>query len=352
MLKNLLNKFKVLLKRLLGNSVYACTYSKDFIKKSFKHKNKSPKNNKLTSYFSNIFKKRKFGFLAIFGVIFIYYGLGLIISSKINTNLEYKLTAPNNTRYTTNALTYTLKTQVDDVQWTPALPIIFPAYFLDNLPSFQIGTKDAVKYLVKKMSAFYVDSELKKAGELLNYAPNIWLFSKTNDDTLAPGSAKQYRKALALLNTFSTKQSALYPLDIKELKYFLNSLDSLLDINIQNLDKHIREHSSDLINNNADNIFYSTKGNAFVIYYTIKGLTKDYQDQIVEAELYDDITTILKNLETALNFNPISIKNSSPEDVYSANHLIYLAYFLSQAQNKLKDVSYNFELKTREIIKW
>ena len=351
MLKNLLNKLKISLKRLLGKSVYVCTYSKDFIKKSFKNKNKSPKNNKLSSLFTNIFKKRKFGFIAVFSIIFIYYGLGIIISSKTNTNLEYKLSAPNNTRYTTNALIYTLKTQVDDTQWTPALPIIFPAYFLDNLPNFQIGTKDAIKHLVKKMSAYYIDSELKKAGELLNYAPNIWLFSKTNDDTIAPGSAKQYRKALALLNSFSIKQSTLYQLDIKELKYFLNSLDSLLDNNIQKLDKHIREHSSDLINHRTDDVFYYTQGNAYVIYYTIKGLTKDYQDQIVEAELYDDITTILKNLETAINFNPISIKNASPEDVYLANHLIYLAYFLSQAQNKLKSVSYNIELKTRELIK-
>lgn len=349
MLKNLSNKLRIYSKRFLGKSVYSCIYAKDFIKKSFKNKNKSKKYNILPSSLFNVLKKRKLVFSSIVSFIFLYYGIGAIVSSSINTNLNHKLTTTNNTRYSTNALIYTLKTQVDDTQWTPALPIIFPAYFLDNLPNFQIGAKDSIKYLTQKMSAYYVDNNLKKAGELLSYAPDIWLFSKTNESTLAPGSAKQYRKALALLNTFSENQNTLHPLDLNELNYFLNNLNTLLEKNINKLNKHIQEHSSDFFNNKSDDVFYNAKGSAYVIYYVIKGLTKDYQDQIVDAELYDDITTILKNLEIAINFNPISIKNASPDDIYQANHLIYLTYYLLSAQNKLKDVSFNIDLKSRKL---
>ena len=348
MLKNFSNKLRLYIKRFLGKSIYFGIHAKDFIKKSFKQKNKSLKNIKLSSFFPNLLQKRKLGFLIFLGVIFLYYGIGAFVSSNINTNLDYKLSANNNSRYTTSALIHTLKAQVDDTQWTPALPIIFPAYFLDNLPSFQIGAKDSIKHFVKKMSTFYNDNDLKKASELLNYAPNIWLFSKTNDDTIAPGSVKQYRKALALLNNFANNQNNKYPLELKELNYFLSSINALLDKNIQQLDKQIREHSSDMFSPSSDNVFYNIKGSAFVIHYTIEGLIKDYQDQIVNAELYDDMTTILKHIKSVVEFSPITIKNSSIDDIYSANHLIYVAYFLSSAQNKLKDVIYALEQKNRE----
>ena len=348
MLKNFSNKLRLYIKRILGKSIYFWIFAKDFIKKSFKQKNKALKNIKLSSFLPNLLQKRKLGFLIFLGAIFLYYGIGTIVSSNINTNLNYKLSANNNSRYTTSALIHSLKTQVDDTQWTPALPIIFPAYFLDNLPNFQIGAKDSVKHFIKKMSSFYNDKDLKKASELLNYAPNIWLFSKTNDDTIAPGSVKQYRKALALLNNFANNQNLKHPLDLKELNLFLTSINSLFDKNLQQLDKQIREYSSDMFNHSSDNVFYNIKGSSFVVYYIIEGLIKDYQDQIVKDELYVDMTTILKNLKSVVEFTPITIKNSSIDDVYSANHLIYVAYFLSSAQNKLKDVIYTLEQKNKE----
>ena len=81
---------------------------------------------------------------------------------------------------------------MDDSPWTPA---VFPAAVLDNLPNFQLGAKDSVRYFVKRMARFYGDKNLKEAGELLDYPADIWLFSQTGEDRLAPGSAKQYRKA-------------------------------------------------------------------------------------------------------------------------------------------------------------
>lgn len=283
------------------------------------------------------------------GFILLYYGIGASVSSKINNELNSELKPiSTSSRHITSALTHVLKTQLDDSPWVPALPIVFPASVLDNLPNFQLGTKDAVKYLTKKLSSYYASNKLKEAAELLGYPADIWLFSQTKDDKLAPGSAKQYRKALAKITDFSTSPDAKFIASTSEYIYLLKSLNTLLQRQISNLAKHVQEHNSELIDFKADNIFYKTQGCSYTVYYILTALLKDYQDLIVQTEQYEEITSALKSLEDAIKLKPITIKNSAMEDVYAANHLIYLAYYLSQASNHITKIQYNTLIKLKD----
>ena len=281
--------------------------------------------------------------------LIIYYGIGATVSSKINNTLDSELqTNSNSPRYITTALSHVLKTQVDDSPWTPALPAIFPAAILDNLPNFQIGTKNAVQYLTKRLSIFYASNTLKEAAELLGYPPNIWLFSQNGKDKLAPGSAKQYRKALAKIATFSSSTNTNLSPSTAEYTYMLKSLEILLQRQISKLTKHVQEHNAELIDFKADDIFYRVQGNAYTIYYMLTALLKDYQDIIVQTEQYEEITSALKFLKNAVELDPISVKNGAVEDAYTANHLLYMAYYLSQASSKVMQIRYNTLLKTKE----
>lgn len=287
--------------------------------------------------------------MVFIGIILIYYGIGAAVSSKINNNLDNGLkTTSASPRYITAALTHVLKTQLDDSPWTPALPIIFPAAVLDNLPNFQLGVKDTVKYLTKRLSAFHASNKLKEAEELLGYPADIWLFSQTKDDKLAPGSAKQYRKALTKITDFGTSPDTKFTASPSEYLYLLKSLNNLLQRQISNLAKHVQEHNSELIDFKADNIFYKTQGSSYAAYYMLTALLRDYQDLIVQTEQYEEITSALKSLEKAVALNPIAVKNASMEDVYAANHLIYLAYHLSQASNHITRIHYNTLLDLKE----
>lgn len=295
----------------------------------------------LSELISLICERWKFFTLALSGFLILYYGLGAAVSSKIDNALNHEILIKKNARYSTAALIHVLKKQIDDTPWTPALPIIFPASILDNLPNFQIGAKDSVKYFVKKMSAFHTDKNLKNTVELLNYPHHIWLFSQTDNDKLAPGSAKQYRKAIKELTNYAKTETENSTLSAKELLYFLNSSSALLETIISQLSKHVQEHSGELLDLKADNIFFYSQGEIYTLYYFLTSLAKDYQHLIVESGQYENLTAALKYLQDAEDLAPISVKNAIPKDIYEANHLLYLAFYLSRAQNRIIALSSN-----------
>ena len=285
-------------------------------------------------------QRRIFSFILVL-FIGIYYGLGALISSDINKkldNLNLEPTSAISGKKTFFALAHILKSQVDNTAWTPALPAIFPAAVLDNLPNFQLGAKESANFFIKRLAHHYNSNTLKEIGKLLDYPADIWLFSQTKENKLTPGSAKQYRKALANLKEFIENE----PIAIsdKDLTYLLKSINHLLEKQIAILNKHAIEHSSELSDTRADDIFYKTQGTIYTIHYLLSAIVKDCRNQILKTEQYENITTALKYLADALDLNPLLIKNASANNSYEANHLLYLAYYLSRAQNHLSEIYY------------
>ncbi len=350
MIKTLLTKTRIQIKRLIGKCVYFYVYIKNSLiaihkkSKNPQEKNKRRHKNNLLNYIAVFSEKWRILTFGAVGFLIIYYGIGATVSSTINNNLATPIiVSQKSPRYTTEALSHVLKSQIDDTPWTPALPIIFPAAVLDNLPNFQIGAKDSAKYLIKRLSCYHTDDNLKEAGELLDYPANIWLFSQTADDKLAPGSAKQYRKALAKLTDFASSENNNKATGIHELLYIMTGLENLIERQLNTLNQHALEHNSELLDFKADNVFYQTEGYIYTIHYMLQGIAKDYQDIIVETGQYENLTSALSFLETASKLNPLSIKNASPQDTYEANHLLYLGYYLARAQNYLKTIHNNIE---------
>ena len=210
MMQAILTKLKITAKRLLGKCVYAYVYLKNSILELRNTPNaaippsRKKHKNSLFNFIVLFVERWRFFTIALFGFIAVYYGLGAAVSSKINNALDAPLAInASSPRYTAAALLHVLKTQVDDSPWTPALPALIHAPDQENLPNFNQGHKYSVRYFVKRMARFYGDKNLKEAGELLDYPADIWLFSQTGEDRLSPGSAKQYRKALAKISDFS-----------------------------------------------------------------------------------------------------------------------------------------------------
>lgn len=273
------------------------------------------------------------GFIVFMGL---YYGLGAAVSSKINNTLNLRQQTS-----ITSSLMYVLKTQIDETPWTPALPAIFPASVLDNLPNFQIGAKESAGFFITRIAQITNDENLKEATRLLSYPPDIWLFSKTGTDTFSPGSAKQYRKAIDKISRFEKYAPTVFPQNTQTFRHLLESINTCLEKQISRLDQHTQEHNTDLLDLKADDIFYRSQGAAYTIHYLLTGLAKNYQDIIVSQNRYSDMTTAMKYLSSAIELNPLSVKNASPNDLFSANHLLYLAYYLSQTRNYLQEIYYS-----------
>ncbi|MBO5038561.1 MAG: DUF2333 family protein [Alphaproteobacteria bacterium] len=343
MTKLQLNKLKQLAENTAKQCVKLCLILKKKLLTT-----KSPLNKKNIFNLIKLLTERWHTFaLILTAFIAIYYGLGAAISSEINNRLnqELKITTPAQ-KHLPAAITHVLKAQIVDSPWTPSLPAIFPASILDNMPNFQKGSKDSANFFIKKLAARYADKNLKEASQLLDYPPDIWLFSRIKEDKLAPGSAKQYRKAIDKITEFNTSSpvSAITP--AQDFLYLTKAVISRLNRQISHLNKHIREHNAELLDFKADDIFYQTKGEIYTLHYIVSALAKDYKEEIIQAEQYENITAALNQLELAENLAPLAVKNASPNDVFEANHLLYLAYYLSEAQSRLQTVYYKIKLNS------
>ena len=347
MIKNLLIKIKVITKRLIGKTVYIFTCLKNKSNTFYTQLTKK----KLKSKILPFLKQWKTSSFLLICLLFLYYAIGAFVSSNINNKLDIDIKTDTTLQHhATTHIIHTLKSQIDDTPWTPSLPLIFPASILDNLPNFQLGTKNASKYIIKRMSALYLNTSLKEASQLLDYPANIWLFSQNKDDKLSPGSAKQYRKAINHISEFSKTENIHHPLNINNLSFHIESINNLLSSTLNTINKHTIEHCSDFIDNKSDDVFFYTQGNLYTVYYFLSGLAKDYQDFIVEKDIYNEVTSSLKNINTAIKLNPTIIKNSPPENAYSANHLLYLAYYTSLALNHIKNIHNIVKQQTSRII--
>ena len=352
MTQAILTKLKITIKRLLGKCVYGYVYLKNTIRelrtplpgpsKPRKHKNN------FFNFIVYLTERWRVVLIGLAGFFCLYYGLGAAVSSKINNSLDEAIpiaaenVAPG---HTVAALVHILKTQVDDSPWTPALPAIFPAAVLDNLPNFQIGAKDGVRYMVKRLSKYYKNKNLQEAETLLNYPADIWLFSQIGQDKLAPGSAKQYRKALAELKDFaSSSVTGSLPAEY-ELSNWLSGIEYLFEKQLNILQKHIQEHNTDLWDWKADDIFYQTQGTIYAVHYILSALAKDYQDIIVEHGQYEKLTEALGYLRDAVALSPVVIKNAPRQDTFAANHLVYLGFDISRALNNLQSIHHNINYK-------
>ena len=355
MIKPFLTKLKVIFRRLLGKCVYGYVYLKNSLQSLLNtpqtdtrhHRRKHKKS--ILNIISAILKSWKLSCLFFLGFFILYYGIGATISAQLKKPLTTDLTlSAKSIRHTPLALTYVLKTQLDDSPWAPALPIIFPASILDNLPNFQLGVKDSAKYIVRRTAAISNNISLKEAGDLLNYPADIWLFSQTIDGKLAPGSAKQYRKALALITEYNSEKENFSNAGTTELLYQLKSLENILNHQVNIIHKHYQEHHNDFWDMKADNIFYRAQGNIFTVYYVLNALTKDYQHIIISSEQYENITTALNYLQEAEKLSPLIIKNGSTSDLFTSNHLLYLAYYISRAENYIQTITTNLKQYTKE----
>ena len=350
MTNTLLAKLKVLTKRWLGRCVYICYYLKNKLQKSISSAQKRispPLNspNLIKSAYSR-WKLIIYTFLIFLGS---YYGLGALVSSHFNNRLETPFKA-NLTpgQYTVAALSHVIKTQIDGSAWTPALPIIFPAAILDDLPNFQLGTKDSANFFIAHLAKRTADTHLQQAADLLSYPADIWLFSQNKDDKLSPGSAKQYRKAVAEMERFINNAKNNSPAPYTDLSDILTDCIRLLEQKIAVLDNHIQEHNSEVADFRADDIFYQTQGTVYTLHYLLSALIYDYKTQILEINQYENLTGALKFLAQASKIKPLTIKNASFTDSFTANHLAYLAYYLAQTQNKLQEINYQIFMKTLE----
>ena len=295
------------------------------------------KKSKLYGFCKKVLKKLSDSWKVLLTVIplflFFYYVLGSKIVEEIDVRTQYKLEEKDNSPFfrTTEVMAFLIKREVDDKMWTPNLPMIFPAYILDNMPNFQKGIIAAVKDITGTMRYLKSNTEAQKkdineAYELLSYPPDIWIMSRKGKFNLAPSSNSQYRKAGGKLRNFT--RDGIYKANGEDLLLILKKISAKLQKLTLNSESYQQETPSKWIGDEADDLFYYNKGYSFALWQISKVLCRDYKEVIVENNLYEDWIRMSSSLQKAAEYSTWIIRNGKIDSIFTPNHLIVQNYYL------------------------
>ncbi len=262
---------------------------------------------------------------------------------------EYEAAAPEpNNSATVETLAFIIDQEVNQNYWTPALPFFFPSYFLDNMPSYQLGILSSLTNFSaafsKKISNKIVDEtspgRLKEAAQFLNDNGKTWLFS--TEKKLTSSSASDFRRARKQYLKYDNelaKGSEIFYKNPEDLAFFVTEISKSLNQSQIELEKQIREENSSFIDFKADNIFYYHQGRMYAYLLILKGLGRDYKDIIVEHNLYHSWVKTLKALEDGVKLSPLTVRNAALNSSIAPNHLDYLAFDCLKAQKAMQTIS-------------
>lgn len=268
----------------------------------------------------------------------LYYVVGSWATHNIDKSLIDNVSKPEKGLAVADSAAGLIMREVDDHMWTPNLPLIFPGYVLDNMPQYQLGIIRSLKSTVQVLARCYDSPDLNKAAELLSYPGNVWLLSKTENLALAPSSGAQYRKARKALLRFNDKPQMPKIAQNKILPALLENIAKNLGGITIDIEKQVREYSSDWTDGLADNVFYYNQGRLYGFYVILKALAEDFQPQILAAGQYENWTSLNKMLENGFMLNPLIIRNGRPDDTFAPNHLLVLGWYTAKAELQLNKI--------------
>ena len=279
-----------------------------------------------------------------FAVIFLYYPLGGLIISNTSTP-SFQPQSDDQGLSTIDSLNFLIAQEVHHKIWTPNLPILFPSYFLDNMPNFQLGVISAVSSTAQALDKFSFETsdtnsrnDLHKAAELLQYPGNIWLFSPQNSLKPATSSSTQYKKSRRLLKNFNLsliEGKTTLPLDESNFVIVLKRIRKDLNNLVKTTSDHVRENQDLFIDTKSDDIFYNAYGKIYAYAQIAKGLGHDFKDVLVDYDIYAIWSSLIKTLDETSSFEPWIVRNGQLQSSFSPNHLITLSYQASRSINYL-----------------
>ncbi len=282
--------------------------------------------------------------IGIGAIFFLYYPLGGWAVHNIDTS-SYNSRAEDGRLASIDTISYLVNREVHYKLWTPNLPFLFPSYFLDNMPNFQLGlmsaigkTANALNSIPLKTASDTARLNLNEATEFLQYPGNIWLVSPTNHLLPAPSSASQYKKGRKKINNFNREiiaGNAVLERSPQNLSLILHIIRKDINRTIRQTENHIRERQEMFFDTKTDNTFYFEQGKLYTYGQILKALGNDFKNVLIKYDIYPQWTSMLKYLEQASDINPTIVRNGKPNSSFAPNHLITLNYYASQTVNSM-----------------
>lgn len=281
-------------------------------------------------------------------ILFLYYPIGGWMINCIDTSSAYQPESKDGNLATIDMISHLINREVHEKMWTPNLPFLFPCYFLDNMPNFQLGLMSGVERAVTALDAAEMPKvsieakrELNEAAELLRYPGNIWLFSPDNKLVPVPSANTQYKKGRKKLNNFNHEMAmgkVIWPRSANNLLRLLKIVRKDILNQVGKTESHVRENQKNWTDFAADDVFYFSQGKLYAYARILNAAGIDFKNVLVKYGVYEPWTAMLKSLEAASDINPAVIRNAKVNSSLAPNHLISINYYAAKAVNQLDNV--------------
>ncbi|MEE8540376.1 MAG: DUF2333 family protein [Desulfobacterales bacterium] len=241
--------------------------------------------------------------------------------------------------------------------WIPN-DLFWPTVLLDNLPNFQIGELEVVRYNVRVLrdnlsrmrTTDKLDAFAEGAFTSLSNDPYKWWF---------PSAESKWKVGANNLRLFSqnlqTRKSSFYP-RADNLVQLLDQYVSLMggaNTRLINAPRDIQKTLSmegstkgaaatptvvdiDIPWRKIDDNFYYAQGVAYALQASFQAIRMDFMDVLVDKNSLNLVDKILENLGRCY-FEPLLITNGNPQSIF-ANHSLNLAGVFNDARQKINSL--------------
>jgi hypothetical protein len=242
--------------------------------------------------------------------------------------------------------------------WLPN-DLFWPTVLLDNMPNFQIGELEVVRYnarvlrdnLSRMRTTDKLDPYAEAAFTSLSNDPYKWWF---------PSAESKWKLGYNNLRLFHqgllSGKSHFYP-RADNLVQLLDQYASLMggvNTRLINAPRDIKETLSieeqekqgpggpgvvdiDIPWRKIDDNFYYAQGVAYALHESFKAIRIDFKDVLVDKNSVNLADKILEDLERC-NFEPLIVTNGDPDSIF-ANHSLNLAGVFNDARQKINSLT-------------
>lgn len=281
----------------------------------------------------------------------VYYPVGMLVVHKIDADPNFGPgDVPAGGSRAVAVAAALIDREVNKNGWTANDPFFLPGALLDNMPNYQQGIISALARFAFELTdqigrtrgSSQADPDLQEAAGQLQLPGNKWVWDPSTSFGLTASSEQQYRKAMRALLSYNQRLiagTASFERRSDNLLATLDRISADLGSASAALDQRVEEHSGDLIDFKADDLFYNTKGRLYGYAIILRELGKDFEKVIAEKDLTQVWKQLVDNMFVAAALQPWWIVNGRPDSQLWPSHLASQGFFLLRARTQLREVA-------------
>lgn len=237
--------------------------------------------------------------------------------------------------------------------WLPN-DLFWPTVFLDNMPNFQIGKLEVVRYnvrvlrdnLTRMRTTDTLDPHAEAAFTALSNDPYKWWFPSAESkwkqahrslqafiDNLQTGKSFFYPRADNLVELLSQYASLMGGLNTRLVNAPGDLKSTLVVENVKKGAEDMTRVDIDIPWYRIDDSFYYAQGAAYALFESFKAIRVDFIDVLTDKNCLKLVDKILENLARC-QFEPLIIFNGDPASIF-ANHSLNLSGVFNDARQKI-----------------